>query len=773
MGGDNSGVQHLHEVTPAGDDGYGEHDSNGKPRHGSETRPYNAGILYCIKYSENEIQTIVDSQTNVDGPSFHVVLGGASNDTRNQTPLLFTSVKTNHTNSYDPATGLFTAPEDGYYQFGAGAHCHAQGGWTTIRLHAGGDVISNAWENDAGGNSGQLFCAGVQYLYTGDTAYVSMDTGKPSNYMAETYWYFYGYKIANGNSTVNITSSSGSSIESLNDVTDVTVDTPTDGQVLSWDETNSAWKNSDIENIESLNDINDVTVDTPTDGQVLTWDDTSSAWKNNDVQNIESISDINDVTVDTPTDKQVLAWDESAGKWINENVVNMGGIIRQVKNYKQLGTVTTEYPSTGWADVQTINFTPKSATSKILVSIVYGMAGKGALCLVRDGVAVSAKTTDTGKTFMNWQTTEQVNSDYNSERFTMSMTVEDTPNTTDTVTYKTQIHAYDSYGNQGGICVNPIPYNQGNGVYSSVTIWEIDESNDLQNIVDSQTGPPEVYFVASIHRPEAIYYNQQFLEKWTLREEQSNSFDTNTGTFTAPKQGLYRFDFFDNFRTGSGGHLYWDGYKNSSSVGYGRVYGNHAGGWEGMSGHLIVSLEEGDTMRIRIFGNDGVDPDGGIYSLFTGYIMNQGANVTISNGTNYAQLDTNASQGPTSLANNSELPSYACRAFCTFDGTDVTTVNGESHCRILSSGNISKVVRHSAGWYRVYFKTPMPDNNYSPTVTGTGSGTSGGYAVLDSQDFGGVGSNNLPQSWFNIRAVAGGSSNIYTDHPCISIQVFR
>jgi hypothetical protein len=30
--------------------GYAEHDSGGTPRVGDETRPFNAGINYCIKY---------------------------------------------------------------------------------------------------------------------------------------------------------------------------------------------------------------------------------------------------------------------------------------------------------------------------------------------------------------------------------------------------------------------------------------------------------------------------------------------------------------------------------------------------------------------------------------------------------------------------------------------------------------------------------------------------------------------------------------------------
>jgi len=50
VSGDNSGLNVIEVKQPAGDAGYFEADSNGTPRHGSETRPYNAGVMYCIKY---------------------------------------------------------------------------------------------------------------------------------------------------------------------------------------------------------------------------------------------------------------------------------------------------------------------------------------------------------------------------------------------------------------------------------------------------------------------------------------------------------------------------------------------------------------------------------------------------------------------------------------------------------------------------------------------------------------------------------------------------
>lgn len=46
---DNSGVSEIDQNISAIGNGYAEHNSNGAPRTGDETRPFNAGILYCIK----------------------------------------------------------------------------------------------------------------------------------------------------------------------------------------------------------------------------------------------------------------------------------------------------------------------------------------------------------------------------------------------------------------------------------------------------------------------------------------------------------------------------------------------------------------------------------------------------------------------------------------------------------------------------------------------------------------------------------------------------
>ncbi len=49
-GQDNSGVTEVDQNISAVANGYSEHNSNGSPRSGDETRPFNAGVKYCIKF---------------------------------------------------------------------------------------------------------------------------------------------------------------------------------------------------------------------------------------------------------------------------------------------------------------------------------------------------------------------------------------------------------------------------------------------------------------------------------------------------------------------------------------------------------------------------------------------------------------------------------------------------------------------------------------------------------------------------------------------------
>ena len=75
--------------------------------------------------------------------------------------------------------------------------------------------------------------------------------------------------------------------ESLYDLSNVNSSaSPSDGQVLTWDNANSYWtpvsvSSGGLQNInsENISDLSDVNNATPSDGQVLTWDNANSYWK--------------------------------------------------------------------------------------------------------------------------------------------------------------------------------------------------------------------------------------------------------------------------------------------------------------------------------------------------------------------------------------------------------------------------------------------------------------------------------------------------------------
>ena len=98
----------------------------------------------------------------------------------------------------------------------------------------------------------------------------------------------------------------------------------------------------------------------------------------------------------------------------------------------------------------------------------------------------------------------------------------------------------------------------------------------------------------------------------------------------------------------------------------------------------------------------------------------------------FTELDTSASNGATSNADNTALPLFGCRAFVNFDGTSVQTIGTEEHCAIRSSGNVSKVVKKGTGDFEVHFVTAMPDENYAVAHTvGDNSAQPQGRMVYD------------------------------------------
>lgn len=67
----------------------------------------------------------------------------------------------------------------------------------------------------------------------------------------------------------------------LDDLTDVNAPSPTAGQVLMWDDSNSEWIADDLPGAGAfvLDDATDVDAATPNDGDVLTWVDADNEWQ--------------------------------------------------------------------------------------------------------------------------------------------------------------------------------------------------------------------------------------------------------------------------------------------------------------------------------------------------------------------------------------------------------------------------------------------------------------------------------------------------------------
>ena len=110
----------------------------------------------------------------------------------------------------------------------------------------------------------------------------------------------------------------------LNELTNVNVPTPSNGELLQWDAANSKWiagaaASSAIANanIEALNNVN-VSHATTNQDDSLIYDKANSQWvAGTPVTTLEGLSD---TTITTPSDKQSLVYNATNTKWENANL---------------------------------------------------------------------------------------------------------------------------------------------------------------------------------------------------------------------------------------------------------------------------------------------------------------------------------------------------------------------------------------------------------------------------------------------------------------------
>lgn len=154
----------------------------------------------------------------------------------------------------------------------------------------------------------------------------------------------------------------GSLVTDISGLDDVAISTPTDGQVLKYDDATDKWVNANesggsvvsvtqktstgtnIADItidgtttqlfaptsggaSSLSGLSDVNVASMTDGQALVYDSTSSKWVNETLNIVDDINDLDDVAISSATNGQVLTYNGTSGKWENANAQSGGSTV--------------------------------------------------------------------------------------------------------------------------------------------------------------------------------------------------------------------------------------------------------------------------------------------------------------------------------------------------------------------------------------------------------------------------------------------------------------
>lgn len=76
-----------------------------------------------------------------------------------------------------------------------------------------------------------------------------------------------------------------------------------------------------IANGYELDELHNVAITSPTDGQALKYDSASGLWKNGNV--IDTLADITDVDLTDMADGDVLSYNASLSKWQNERRVSL------------------------------------------------------------------------------------------------------------------------------------------------------------------------------------------------------------------------------------------------------------------------------------------------------------------------------------------------------------------------------------------------------------------------------------------------------------------
>lgn len=115
----------------------------------------------------------------------------------------------------------------------------------------------------------------------------------------------------------------------LAQIGDVTINSPSNGDVLSYNTLYKSWVNSP----QYLKNNTDVSILSPKNKQVLTYDSSSGKWTNT----TPSLSLNSDVALSSPSDSEVLTYDATTSSWTNKSLPPNSTAVSSVNN--QTGAV--------------------------------------------------------------------------------------------------------------------------------------------------------------------------------------------------------------------------------------------------------------------------------------------------------------------------------------------------------------------------------------------------------------------------------------------------
>ncbi len=101
----------------------------------------------------------------------------------------------------------------------------------------------------------------------------------------------------------------------VNGLLDVNAPSPSDQDVLKWDNAGGEWVNGTID----ANNLGDVNAPAPLDGQALVWNNTAGEWQPGD-SGASTLAALTDTAINFVANGDILVWNTGQAAWLNEDL---------------------------------------------------------------------------------------------------------------------------------------------------------------------------------------------------------------------------------------------------------------------------------------------------------------------------------------------------------------------------------------------------------------------------------------------------------------------